>query len=56
MPKIINLHLENWQLAVETADEQEREDNPINNLDFTKLDEMVERWEREGLIPTTTNN
>lgn len=45
MPKILNLHLDNWSLAIEMANEQEREERimQLEELDISAFEELLER-------------
>lgn len=45
MPKILNLHLDNWSLAMDMANEQEREERIIQleELDISAFEELLER-------------
>ena len=49
MPKIINLHIDNWHLTVETADQDQSDDyqNAIDRLDLTQIEDL----EHTDLIP-----
>tara|TARA_B100000214_G_scaffold364389_1_gene330934 strand:+ start:951 stop:1118 length:168 start_codon:yes stop_codon:yes gene_type:complete len=51
MPKIINLHIDNWQLAVETAQEVEREEQRWSDHDLTDIEELIERHREKGILP-----
>ena len=44
MPKIINLHLENWSLLIATCDEQEQieRDDQMDRLDFSQLEDLID--------------
>ena len=46
MPKIINLHIDNWQLTVETADEEQSNDvqDALDSLD------LLEIWDLEHIL------
>ena len=49
MPKIINLHIDNWQLTVETADEDQSNDvqDALDRLDLAQIEDL----EHIDLIP-----
>ena len=49
MPKIINLHIDNWQMTVELADEEQSNDiqNAIDRLDLAQIEDL----EHIDLIP-----
>ena len=42
MPKIINLHIDNWQLTVETADEDQSNDvqDALDRLDLAQIEDL----------------
>ena len=44
MPKIINLHLENWSLLIATCDEQEQieRDDQMDRLDLSQLEDLID--------------
>ena len=43
MPKIINLHLENWSLLIATCDEQEQidRDDQMDRLDLSQIEDLI---------------